>query len=108
MMDSACAMPPSMASALPALVELALEHLAIARHEKAEGEVDCRGEDISLEIETLPIRVGQRRVGGTEQVEQTDYDDQRCVLETTDEAVDQGRNDHRQCLRQDDQTGAAP
>src|SRR6266702_1575810 len=98
----------SVMSAPPPLVELALEHLTVARHEKAEGPIDRCGEDVSLEVEALPIGVGQRCVGGTEQVEQADDDDERCILEAADEAVDQGRNDHRQCLRQNYQAGTAP
>src|SRR6266851_4826104 len=99
---------PSVMSAPPPLVELAFEHLAVARHEKAECKVDRRGEHISLDVEALPVRVGQRRVGGTEQIEKADDDDQRGVLESADKAVDQGRNNHCQRLRQNNQAGATP
>src|SRR6516165_8847542 len=53
------ALPPL---GLPAFVELALEHLAVARHEEAKAPIDRRSENISLEIEALPIDIGQRRV----------------------------------------------
>src|SRR5439155_10745449 len=54
----------SVMSPPPPLIELALEHLAVARHEKAEGEVNRRSEDIGFEVEAVPIGVGQCRVGG--------------------------------------------
>jgi len=92
----------------PSPVKLALEHLAITRHEEAKTPVYRRGEDISLDIEALPIRVGQRRVGGADKVEQADDDDEGRVLEAANEAVDQWRDDHRQCLRQNNQAGTTP
>ena len=88
-------------------MELALQHLAVARHEEAEDEVDHRGEDVGLDVEALPLRVGERRLGGAEQVEEADDDDQRGVLEHADEGVDQRRDHHRQRLRQHDQPGAS-
>src|SRR6266487_6825756 len=60
-----------------ALVKIALKHLAVARHEKAEAEIDCRREHIGLGGETLPILVGQGCIGGGQQVEQTDDQHQR-------------------------------
>src|SRR5438445_8456888 len=50
----------SVMSPPPPLVELALEHLAVTRHEKAEGEIDRGGKDIGFEVEAVPIGVGQR------------------------------------------------
>src|ERR1051325_10508313 len=98
------ASPPRLA--LPAAVELTLQHLAVARHEKAEAEVDRGGEHVSLGREALPGGVGQRGVDRAEQVEEADDDDQRGVLEGADEAVDQRRDHHRQGLRQHEQPGA--
>src|SRR5215472_11161984 len=98
----------SVISALLSLVELALEHMAVARHEKAEGEINYRSEYIRLDIEALPVGVGQCRIGGAKQIEQADDGDERGVLEPADKVVDEGRNDHRQRLRQHDQPGPAP
>src|SRR5215471_4770533 len=99
---------PSRTLALPAFIKLALEHLAVARHKKTEGPINHCRKYIRLDIEALPIGIGQRRVGCAEQVEQADDDDERRILEAADKAVDQGRNYHRQCLRQNNQAGTAP
>src|SRR6516165_12029525 len=99
---------PSPPLALPAFIELALEHLAIARHEEAEAPIDRRDKHIGFGGEALPIGIGQRIVGGIEQVEEPDDDDERSVLEAADETVDERRDDHRQRLRQDDHPGALP
>src|SRR6516164_7437046 len=99
---------PSPPLPLPALIELALEHLAVARHEKAKSPIDRRDKHIGFGSETLPIRVGERVVGGIEQIKQPDDEDERSPLEGTDEVVDEGRNHHRQCLRQNNQASAAP
>src|SRR5215472_6212333 len=91
---------PSPPLTLPAFIELALEHLAVARHEKAKSPIDHRNKHIGFGGETLPIGVGERVVGGIEQIKQPDDDNERSPLESTDEVVDEGRNHHRQCLRQ--------
>src|SRR6516225_8562820 len=89
---------PSPPLALPAFIELALEHLAIARHEEAEAPIDRRDKHIGFGGEALPIGIGERVVGGIEQIEQTDDDDERGILEAADEVVDEGRDHHRQRL----------
>src|SRR5215471_7754112 len=61
-------------SASPALIECTFEHLAIARHEKAEAEIDRRRKDVSLDGKPLPGRIGQCCIGGAEQVEEADDD----------------------------------
>src|SRR5438067_1205207 len=76
-------------SAPPVAVELALKHLAVARHEKAEAEVDRGRENIGFGREALPGGVGKRPVYCPEQVEEPDDDDQRGVLERADEGIDQ-------------------
>ena len=53
-------------------IEFALEHLAVARHEKAEAEIDRRDEDIGLGVKALPVGVGQRRIRRAEQIEKTE------------------------------------
>src|SRR5439155_7214063 len=99
---------PPRSLAAPALAERAFEHLAVARHEEAEAEIDRRGEDVGFGGEALPAGVGQRGVGGIQQVEQPDDQHERGVLEGADEIVDQRRDHHRQSLRQYDQPGAPP
>src|SRR3954468_11796225 len=64
------AMPAPVASlALWAAVELALQHLAVTRHEKTEAEVDRGGEHVGFSGEALPGGVRQCGVDGAEQVE---------------------------------------
>src|SRR6266581_213241 len=88
------------------LVEIALEILAVFRHEEAEAPVDQADEDIGLPIKTPPIRVVERVVGRAEEIEEADDDDQRGVLEGADEGVDE-RRDHRGHEQDGDQRHAA-
>src|SRR3984893_1778206 len=83
-------MPSRQLLALPSLVELALEHLAIARHEEAEAEIDRRDKDVGLDGIAAPIGVVQCGIGGTEEIEQANDQDERGVLEGADKIVDQG------------------
>src|SRR3981189_195013 len=53
--DPLAAVPP---------VEGALEHLAVARHEEAEAEIDRRGENVGLGGEALPMWGAERVFGG--------------------------------------------
>src|SRR6516165_5240530 len=50
---------PSPPLTLSAFIELALEHLAVARHKEAETEIECRSEDIGFHREPAPIGVAQ-------------------------------------------------
>src|SRR6266478_3842372 len=85
------------------LVEIALEILAVFRHEEAEAPIDQADEDIGLPIKAPPIRVVERVVGRAEEIEEADDDDQRGVLEGADEGVDERRDHRGDRLRQDDE-----
>src|SRR5712691_10383250 len=59
----------------PAPVELALQHLAVARHEKTEAPIDRRRDDVGFGREALPVRVGQCGICSVEQIEEANDDD---------------------------------
>src|SRR3954467_2290468 len=58
-----------------------LEAPAVARHCEAEAEVHQRREEIRLDAEAGPFRIGQRHLDGREKVEQADDQHQRSILE---------------------------
>src|SRR6202022_1674652 len=101
-------MPDWQLLTLLSLVELALEHLAVARHEEAEAEIDRRDKDVGLDGIAAPIGVGQCSIGGAKEIEQANDQDERGVLEGADKIVDQGRDHQRQSLRQHDEAGPPP
>src|ERR1051326_6649212 len=81
---------------------------AIARHGKAEAEIDQRDEDIDLDAECLPGGIDDGGLRRGEQVEDADDQDKAGILEEGDEGVDQRRDHMADCLRQDDQPVSLP
>src|SRR3954454_15720721 len=87
---------------------MGFETPAVAGHREAEGEIDQRDEDIDLDAERLPGRIDDRGLGGGQEIEDADDEDQAGILEECDERIHQRRNDVPDRLRQDDQAVLLP
>src|SRR5690606_31911555 len=83
-------------------LQVLFQRLAIAGNREAENEIDECNEQVRFCAETAPGRVGNRCLGCLGQVENTDDNDQRGVLEQGNEDADERRYDDLQRLRQDD------
>src|SRR5258706_3992660 len=75
-----------------ALRSALFQALAVARHCEAEGEVNRRSEQVSLDAESRPFGILQRDLDGAQEVEQPDDQHQRGVLEQADEGIHQRRD----------------
>src|SRR4029079_16540489 len=60
---------------------VSFEAPAVLRHAKADREVDGTGEEIDLDAEAHPPGVHDHGLGGAKQIEQSDDDHERRVLE---------------------------
>src|SRR5690349_8389902 len=86
--------------ASPGLSGLPLQPPAVARHRKAEREIDHRHEHIDLDAELLPDRIDDRGLRRGQQIENADDEHEAGVLEEGDEGVHQRRDDVADRLRQ--------
>src|SRR5215475_14443770 len=82
-------------SVAPVCIQPALDEQGVARHSKAEGEVDDAREGKARKQRRWgrPVRIGERGAKRAEKIEQRDDRHQRGVLEQGDEAVDEARDD---------------
>src|ERR1700750_968656 len=92
-------------SIAPMRIQPVLDEQRIARHAKAEREIDDagKGEARKQGRGRRPGAIRERRAQRAKQVEQRDDRDQRGVLEQGDETVDEAGNDVAERLRQHDQ-----
>src|SRR5258705_12755197 len=71
---------------------LCFETPAVAGHREAEGEIDQRDEYIDFDAEGLPGRIDDRGLGGRQEIEEADDQDQAGILEECDERIHQWRD----------------